>query len=299
MQIFMSTMLEHFERMNKQLDKQLEQSEQLREGVKAVHDKSELLIKTSSDQMESMKREIRSLKQEIIATIRQEPNTGEKKQIEAEDEEVQTKPNEGCQVETGISVPEEVHVPEIQEKGVTLETSAVEFSGRQGEPEAPNERCRNEKVTEGTNSKPRKRRVGSLAAAGARRKKKKYQFSMKWESRRKTTQKKSQKEAFQQWMDNVRKKHRNQTNNVRHQMTRQQRHVPWDPGGFIYETRSSQVPDHRSQSPSLIATSTLCEATTFLRYAASKQTSLDDKLIRSRCATDQEIRRESATTSAV
>jgi hypothetical protein len=239
--------------------------------------------------MESMKREIRSLKQEIIATIRQEPNTGEKKQIEAEDAEVQMQTSVNYKMEASTGVPEEIpeqpqaeeqversnerqaevsehlseQVAEIQEtEGIpateiretketdgnsSMETSQ-EISERQGEPKAPNEQTTNEKVTEETDSKPRKRRVRSLAAVGAHRKEKKFKRSRKkWKLRKKTIHQKSSKEAFQKWLDHVRKKHRDQMNNVRHQTTRQQRHVPWDPGGFIYESGSSQVPEHRSQ----------------------------------------------------
>jgi hypothetical protein len=105
-------------------------------------------------------------------------------------------------------------------------------------------------MTAETNSKPRQSRVKKgLSKFGAGKKKK------KWELRRKNMHKKTSKEAFQAWMDHVRKKRHVQ------QTTEMQRYVPWDPGGFIYESRSSQVPDHRSPSPSLIATSTLIEAT--------------------------------------
>jgi flagellar hook-associated protein FlgK len=63
MQIFMSTMRsflseqlakqsEYFERINTKLDKQLEQSEQLREVVKAVHDRREQLVEQLSHKIE-------------------------------------------------------------------------------------------------------------------------------------------------------------------------------------------------------------------------------------------------------
>jgi hypothetical protein len=108
-----------------------------------------------------------------------------------------------------MSVPEETPVTEI-------ETSAEDNLRWRGEREATNEQGMNEKVAGETNNKPRKRRVRSLAAAGARTKKKKSKLSKKkWELRR--------------------MKHHGHTN-VRRRKLCEQHRVPWDPGGFICET---------------------------------------------------------------
>jgi hypothetical protein len=229
-------MNKHFERMNKQIDKHFGE---VRESLRDMH----------GNFRESLQ-------------IMQESNLGEKGEIELEDAKEQPETKDNHPIEVSTSVPEEVHVTAIRETKET-EISAVELSERHGERNAPNKPDVDVKMAEETNhSKPRKSHVKGLAAAGASRKKKSRLVKKKLEGLKKNAHGKSQKEAFQAWLDQVRKKPREQTNKVRQQTTEMQRYVPWDPGGFIYETRSSQVPDHRSQYPVReITTSTPIEAT--------------------------------------
>jgi hypothetical protein len=114
-----------------------------------------------------------------------------------------------------------------------------------------------EKMAERISSKPRQSRVKKgLSKFGACRKK-------KWDLRKKTTHGKSTREAFQQWIDHVRKKHREQMNNDGRLTTEMRRYVPWDPGGFIYETRYQKFSSiearmtHRSPYHLRVATRTL------------------------------------------
>jgi hypothetical protein len=297
-------MLEHFERMNKQLDKQLEQSEQLREGVKAVHDRREQLVEQISNIIETTRQEIRQINLDTC-------EKDDTKEIEEEDVEGQHKASDNHQMEVSTGVPEEIpEQPQTEENQATketdgnssMETSAVEFSGRQGEPEAPNERCRNEKVAESICSKPRQtntkkmkleqRLKKGLSKFGASGKKKK-----KWRLRKKTIHQKSSKEAFQRWTDHVRKKHSEQ-------MNKQQR-MQWDPGGLVYKPRntSSTVPDHRSQD-NTFATRILARGyglgpTTRLhsRVTSGVNNFRNCKLIRA--TSDQKVRRDRASNSVV
>jgi hypothetical protein len=233
---------------------------------------SETIGKLIDDQTQRLLKKIDSVTQEITASFSQNElndskheqkgrtETAEfKEQVERSNErqaEVSERLSE--QVEE-IQETEEIPATEIRE---TKETRAMEISGRHGERKAPDEQNMEAKVAERISSKPRKRRVRSLTAAGACRKKKKSKLSKKWELRRKTMHGKSTKEAFQAWIDQVRKKHREQMNNEQRRTTRLQRHVPWDPGGFIYEMHSSEVSNHRSQYPVReITTSTPIEAT--------------------------------------
>jgi hypothetical protein len=233
------------------------QTEQLRQIVQQE------IRNSLKEQLEDVSQDLRVVHENWRESLQimQELNSGEKKETEpAEDAKEPATTSDNHQMEANTSAlgeileqPQAEEIQETKETGTNFERSVVDVSERQGERPAPNERGMEEKGAERTSSKPRKRRVKSRTAAGARRKKK-TKFSKKtWELRKKTTHKKS-KEAFQVWLDQVRQKPQQQT-------TEMQRYVPWDPGGFIYETRSSQVPDHRSQSPSLIATSTLMEAT--------------------------------------
>jgi hypothetical protein len=259
---YKQTTNERFERINTKLDKQLEQSEQLREGVKAVHDRREQLVERLSDKIESAT-------QAITAKIRQEElNTGEKKEVEDAGERPITSDKSQIEISTNVQQPvTEIRETketdgsnsretsnakldgnlEISEANANSATRAKEISERRGECATPKERGTNEKMTAETNSRPRKRCAKSLAAAGVCRKKKKSRLVKKWKSRSKNMHRKSQEEAFQKWLDHVRKKHRDQMNNVRHQATRQQRHVPWDPGGSNLRNASSEVFQHRSQ----------------------------------------------------
>jgi hypothetical protein len=256
---------EHFERMNKQMDEHFEDVKQnletvhenLRESLEIVHESMEQSVRKLSNIIETTRQEIRQINLDTC-------EKDDTKEIEEEDversNERQAEVSERLSEQVAeILETEGIPATEIRETKETdgnssMETSQ-EISERQGEPDAPNQQSMNEKVAGGTNKEPRKRRVGSWTAAGARRKKRKStRLKKKWELQRKTMHGKSQKEAFQAWMDQVCKKPQQQT-------TEMQRHVPWDPGGFISKNRSSQVPDHRSQSPSLIATSTLMEAT--------------------------------------
>jgi hypothetical protein len=93
----------------------------------------------------------------------------------------------------------------------------------------------------------------ALASFGACRK--------KYKCLRKTTEGNSAGEAFQEWMDHVRKKHHEQIDNVRRRKARLQHKVPWDPRGLICKIRSSEVSDHRSTNSSFATTRTLREAT--------------------------------------
>jgi hypothetical protein len=113
-----------------------------------------------------------------------------------EDVEVRTKRSDNHQGEASTSIPESLPANEIretketdengsmktsnemvdrnleiQQTGANLERTAVKNERRRGEREAPKEQITNEKMAEGTNSKPRKRRKKSLAAAGACKKK--------------------------------------------------------------------------------------------------------------------------------
>jgi gas vesicle protein len=208
---------EHYERLNKQLTNDIREQcedlrEDLRESLRAVHENLSESLRAVHESMET------------------EP---------AEDVEGTIQTSDNHQIEVSTSVPEEVHAKEIQEMGVTLETRAKEISERRGEREAPNKPIVDEKVAERTNSKPRKSRVKSLAAAGTCRKKRKKK---KWRVlQEKTMHGKSSKKVFQRWIDHVRKKHREQMN--------KQQQMQWDPGGLVYKPRntSSTVPDHRSQ----------------------------------------------------
>jgi hypothetical protein len=196
--------------------------------------------------MESVKQEIVNAKQEIIAKIRQEPNPGEKGVIELEDAEEQPKINDKSQIEISTSVQEQPPVTEIRETKET-EKGAAETLRRRGEREDPNVQVMGEgemaetklksgrRQTDPKKMKVKQRLKKGLSKFGACRKK-------KWELRKKTTQDKSSKEAFQAWLDHVSKKHRNQTNNVRQQTTEMQRHVPWDPGGVVYKIRRKKFP---------------------------------------------------------
>jgi hypothetical protein len=190
----------HFERMNNQLDKQLEQFEQLREAVKVAYDRREQLLERLSNRIENTKQEIRNME---LTTCEKDDT----KEIEAEDVEGQKKTNDNRQVEANTSALEEIPATEIRE---TKETRAMDILGRHGERNAPNKPDVDVKMSEETNhSKPRKSRAKSLAAAGACRKKKKYKpLKKKLEGLKKNTHGKSQKEAFQEWIDHVRKKHR-------------------------------------------------------------------------------------------
>jgi hypothetical protein len=219
MQLLMSTMetmmLEHFERINKQFDEHYERV---------------------SNIIETTRQEIRQINLDTC-------EKNKKKVIGADDGAEQNKTSDNHQVETSTSAPEEIQVTEIQQIGAKTETRAMEFSGRHGERKAPDEQNMEANVAERISSKPRKRRVRSLTAAGARRKKrkKKLNFSKnKRDVRRKTTHGKSQKEAFQAWLDQVRKQPREQTNKVRQRTTEMQRHVPWDPGGSNLRNTSSK-----------------------------------------------------------
>jgi hypothetical protein len=71
----------------------------------------------------------------------------------------------------------------------------------------------------------------------------------------KTTHGKSTKEAYQQWIDQLRKKHQQQLNQVRRRKLCVQHRVPWDPGGSISEIRRQKFScieasmNHRNQYP--------------------------------------------------
>jgi hypothetical protein len=265
MQLFMCTMetmmAEQLEQLAKHFERfEAKQSEQFDKHFERM---SKKIDKHFGEVRESLGTVRENLRESLQIT--QESNPGEKKEVE--DVEEQAKTGDNHQVETSISVPEEVPVPEIQEKGVTLEISAVGISERQGECATPNEQDVGEREmvktklksgsrqTNQTKLKEKRRHKRSLAAAGAHRKKSKLS-KKKWELRKKTTRGKSQ-----QWIDQVRKKHREQMNHEQRQTTRQQRHVPWDPGGLVYKLRtSSTVPDYRSQDNTFV-TSTPIEAT--------------------------------------
>jgi hypothetical protein len=248
MQLFIRTM----QNMGEQLKKAFED---LRESLREVHESMEQSAERLSDKIEIATQEMRHI----------ELNICEEKEIEV-DEEEQVKINDSHQGEASGKTPEQASENERTEcneqADENSETRAVN-SRRRGEREAPDEQDIGEgempeiKLKSGRGQidhktlKMKQRLKKGITKVGACRKK-------KWELLRKNMHDKSSKEAFQAWIDQVRMKHHEQTNNVgRHQTTRQQRHVPWDPGGFISKNRSSQVPDHRSQSPSLIATSAL------------------------------------------
>jgi hypothetical protein len=245
---------EHFARMNKRVDKYFEQTnkhlEDCREKLRAVHESMEQSVQKLSNKIETATQEIRHIEINICG----------KKEIKVDDAEEQPKINDKSQIEISASVQDQQPVTENRETKET-ETSAVEFSGRRGERDAPNERGIDVNMAEETNNKPRKSRVKSLTAAGARRKKKSKFSKKKWEVLEKTTPEKSTRAAFQAWMNQVCKKPREQTNNVRQQTTEMQRHVPWDPGGVVYKIHQKfsgiEVSvTHRSQYHSLVATRT-------------------------------------------
>jgi hypothetical protein len=246
MQLFMRTMqnmCEQYMENLKQTTKEIkEHCADLGESLRAVQESMEQSVEKVSNQIETTRQEIRELK------------IGEKKETEpTEDAEGQMQTRGNHPMETSTVVPEEIpeqpQVAEIQETEETpvtevretKETRAMEISGRHGEPEAQNEQDVGERKmvktklksgsrqTNQTKLKEKQRRKKSLAAAGACKKKKFTVLKKKWESRRKTTHSKSSKEAFQAWIDHVRKKHHEQ------QTTEMQRYVPWDPGGVVYK----------------------------------------------------------------
>jgi hypothetical protein len=62
---------------------------------------------------------------------------------------------------------------------------------------------------------------------------------------KKTTEEKSAKKAFQEWMDHVRKKRNERTNQVQKRKEKFTHQMQWDPGGLISEIQSSYFQDHR------------------------------------------------------
>jgi hypothetical protein len=224
-------MTEHFERLNKQSE-QLEAKlmEDLKQATKEVKERFEEVRQDLCVVHENLRESLGTVHENLRESLQimQESNLGEKGEIKVDDAEEQPKINDKSQIEISTSVQEQQPVTENRETKET-ETSAVEFSGRHGERKAPDEQNMETKVAERINSKPRQSRVKGLAAAGARRKKKSKFSKEKLEGLKKNTHKKSSKEAFQAWINPVRKKHHEE------QTTEKQRHVPWDPGGVVYK----------------------------------------------------------------
>jgi hypothetical protein len=254
MQLFLSAMKKLYEQLveSSKGDVEVVQDQQTEERRKQAEARQNFMaqgFKKLEDQLNGMEQDT------IAVRIPQvQRNTDEKKERESEDVEGQMKINDNRQVETSMSVQEQIQVPEkretketdasssmqisnetidgnleIQQTGAKLERRAAKNERRQGEREAPNEQNVDEKAAERTNSKPRKSHVKSLAAAGASRKKKFKLSKKKLEVLRKNMHGKSPKEVFQQWMDQVRKKPREQVNNMRRRETEVQRQVRWDP----------------------------------------------------------------------
>jgi hypothetical protein len=82
---------------------------------------------------------------------------------------------------------------------------------------------------------------GSQASRGAWRKKKFKLLKKNYKFLKKTTEGKSAGEAFQEWLDQVRKKHHEQMNNARRRKARFQHQIPWNPGIITLQIRSSVI----------------------------------------------------------
>jgi hypothetical protein len=221
-------------RVKQEVGKQLEANtkeiqEKLNHPLKETQNQLQVQLEENKGKIESNERRITEMKkmtEENQGRLWERTTTLEQ-QIEKEAVEVSRRQGKG---DGGFEPQTEQGEPEMTKETNNCSVGIAILDNVQG-------------VVAEVNSKPRKRREKSLAAAGACRKKKFKLSKKKLEVLKKTPEEKSAEKAFEERLDQMWKE-RNERINMMLKILKErfQHQVLWDPGGLIYENRPSDIP---------------------------------------------------------